>query len=150
MALGQGHSADLHRQWRAAALRQSTTSRAEGPCPPCRSTIGCVTWIGPAGQPAGGPHHRRHAPLLGVYFVRHGGLPATSGRISSGLGAGPDVVMRKTTRFDAADYLDTEERQVASIMAALETGDADLIRDALGLIARARGTGQIAKKAGLV
>jgi DNA-binding phage protein len=27
--------------------------------------------------------------------------------------------MRKTTRFDAADYLDTEERQVAYIAAAL-------------------------------
>src|ERR1700687_1724647 len=60
-----------------------------------------------------------------------------------------DVVMRKTTRFDAADYLDTEERQVAYITAALETGDADFVRDALGLIARARGMGEIAKNAGL-
>ena len=33
--------------------------------------------------------------------------------------------MPKTTRFDAADYLDTEERQVAYITTALETGDAD-------------------------
>ena len=57
--------------------------------------------------------------------------------------------MRKTTRFDAADYLDTEERQVAYITAALETGDADFVRDALGLIARARGMGEIAKNAGL-
>jgi probable addiction module antidote protein len=57
--------------------------------------------------------------------------------------------MRKTTRFDAADYLDTEERQVAYITAALETGDADFVRDALGLVARARGMGQIAKNAGL-
>ena len=39
--------------------------------------------------------------------------------------------MAKTTRFDAADYLDTEERQVAYITAALETGDADFVRDAL-------------------
>jgi DNA-binding phage protein len=39
--------------------------------------------------------------------------------------------MSKTTRFDAADYLDTEERQVAYITAALETGDADFVRDAL-------------------
>nr|WP_246666862.1 hypothetical protein [Bradyrhizobium guangdongense] len=44
----------------------------------------------------------------------------------------------KTTRFDAADYLNTEERQVASIAAALESGDADFVRDALGLVARAR------------
>jgi probable addiction module antidote protein len=68
----------------------------------------------------------------------------------AGSDAGPDVVMRKTTRFDAADYLDTEQRQVASITAALETGDADLIRNVLALIAGARGMGQIAKKAGLV
>ena len=57
--------------------------------------------------------------------------------------------MRKTTRFDAADHLDTEERQVAYITAALETGDADFVRDALGLVARARGMGEIAKNAGL-
>ena len=58
-------------------------------------------------------------------------------------------MMSKTTRFDAADYLDTEERQVAYITAALETGDADFVRDALGLVARARGMGEIAKSAGL-
>ncbi len=57
--------------------------------------------------------------------------------------------MPKTTRFDAADYLDTEERQVAYIAAALETGDADFVRDALGLVARARGMGEVAKNAGL-
>jgi len=57
--------------------------------------------------------------------------------------------MRKTTGFDAADYLDTEERQVAYIAVALETGDADFVRDALGLVARARGMSEIAKNAGL-
>ncbi len=58
--------------------------------------------------------------------------------------------MRKTTtRFDASDYLNTEERQAAYIAAALETGDADFVRDALGLVARARGMGDIAKAAGL-
>jgi len=55
----------------------------------------------------------------------------------------------KTTRFDAADYLDTEARQVAYIAAALESGDADFVRDALGLVARARGMGEIAREAGL-
>ena len=55
----------------------------------------------------------------------------------------------KTTRFDAAAYLDTEQRQVAYITAALETGDADFVRDALGLVARARGMSEIAKGAGL-
>jgi len=57
--------------------------------------------------------------------------------------------MPKTTRFDAADYLDSEERQVAYITAALETGDADFVRDALGIVAKARGMGEIAKTAGL-
>ena len=57
--------------------------------------------------------------------------------------------MAKTTQFDAADYLDSEERQVAYITAALESGDADFVRDALGLVARARGMGEIAKNAGL-
>jgi len=47
--------------------------------------------------------------------------------------------MAKTTRFDAADYLDSEERQIAYITAALETGDAEFVRDALGLVAKARG-----------
>jgi probable addiction module antidote protein len=55
----------------------------------------------------------------------------------------------RTTRFDAADYLATEERQIAYITAALETGDADFVRDALGIVARARGMGEIAKGAGL-
>jgi probable addiction module antidote protein len=39
--------------------------------------------------------------------------------------------------------------RVAYIAAALETGDADFVRDALGLVARSRGMGEIAKKAGL-
>jgi len=57
--------------------------------------------------------------------------------------------MPKTSRFDAADYLDTEERQAAYIAEALETGDADFVRDALGIVARARGMSEIAKNAGL-
>jgi probable addiction module antidote protein len=57
--------------------------------------------------------------------------------------------MSKTTRFDATDYLDTKERQVAYITAALESGDADFVRDALGLVARARGMSEIAKNSGL-
>ncbi len=56
---------------------------------------------------------------------------------------------KKTTRFDAADYLDSEARQAAYIAAALEAGDAEFVRDALGVVARARGMGKIAKNAGL-
>ena len=55
----------------------------------------------------------------------------------------------RTMRFDPVDYLDSEERQVAYIAAALESGDSDFVRDALGLVARARGMAGIAKKAGL-
>ena len=55
----------------------------------------------------------------------------------------------KTMRFDAADYLDTEERQVAYIAAALESGEPDFVRDAVGLVARTRGMGEIARNAGL-
>ena len=50
--------------------------------------------------------------------------------------------MRKTTRFDAAEYLDTDERQIAYIAAALEIGEEDFVRDAFELIARARGMGE--------
>ena len=57
--------------------------------------------------------------------------------------------MVKTTRFDAADYLDTDERQAAYITTALETGDPDFVRDALGIVARARCMADIADKADL-
>jgi DNA-binding phage protein len=45
-------------------------------------------------------------------------------------------MMNQTKRFDAADFLNSEERRVAYIAAALETGEADFVRDALGLVAR--------------
>lgn len=57
--------------------------------------------------------------------------------------------MVKTTRFDAAEYLDTPERQAEYISAALETGDAAFVRDAVGIVARARGMSDIARAAGV-
>jgi probable addiction module antidote protein len=54
--------------------------------------------------------------------------------------------MAKTTRFDAADYLESEERQRAYIAAALETGDPDFVRDALGIVAQARGMSSLAQR----
>jgi probable addiction module antidote protein len=57
--------------------------------------------------------------------------------------------MVATTKFDAAEYLDTPERQAEYITAALETGDAAFVRDAVGIVARARGMGQVARAAGL-
>jgi probable addiction module antidote protein len=55
----------------------------------------------------------------------------------------------KTTRFDAAEYLDTPERQAEYVSVALETGDATFVRDAVGVVARARGMGDIARATGL-
>ena len=57
--------------------------------------------------------------------------------------------MIATTRFDAAEYLDTPERQAAYIMAAFETGDPVFVRDAIGLVARARGMTKVAEAAAL-
>lgn len=57
--------------------------------------------------------------------------------------------MVKTTPFDAAEYLTTAEAQAEFVAAALETGDADYVRDAVGVVARARGMTEIAKSAGL-
>src|SRR5437879_209873 len=57
--------------------------------------------------------------------------------------------MVKTIRFDAAEYLDTPERQAEYVSAALETGDAAFVRDAVGIVARARGMADIARAAGL-
>jgi probable addiction module antidote protein len=57
--------------------------------------------------------------------------------------------MLKTTRFDAADYLDTPAARAEYMTAALETGDVDFIRDAVGVVARARGMTKIAKETGL-
>ena len=55
----------------------------------------------------------------------------------------------KTARFDAAAFLDTAERQAEYISAALETGDPDFVRDAVGVVARARGMTRVARAAGL-
>jgi len=55
----------------------------------------------------------------------------------------------KPARFDAADYLTSRDAQVEYIAAAYETGDAEFIRDAYNLVARARGMTRIAAETGL-
>jgi probable addiction module antidote protein len=55
----------------------------------------------------------------------------------------------KSMTFDAAEYLDTPERQADYLALALEGGDPDEVRDALSLIARARGMAEIASAAHL-
>lgn len=55
----------------------------------------------------------------------------------------------ETLPFDAAKYLDTPESQAELITDALESGDAKYLAHALGVVARARGMTEIAKKSGI-
>lgn len=55
----------------------------------------------------------------------------------------------KTTPYDTADYLDSEEAIAAYLDAAFEEGDPTYITHALGMVARARGMSEVARKAGL-
>lgn len=55
----------------------------------------------------------------------------------------------ETLPFDAAKYLDTPESQAELITDALESGDAKYLAHALGVVARAKGMTEIAKKSGI-
>lgn len=55
----------------------------------------------------------------------------------------------ETTKWDATEYLDSEEAIAAYIEAAFEDGDPEMIKHALGNVARARGMTGIAKDAGV-
>jgi probable addiction module antidote protein len=55
----------------------------------------------------------------------------------------------KTTVWDPAEHLETEQDIAAYLEAAFEEGDSSLIAAALGDIARAKGMAQIARDAGL-
>ena len=55
----------------------------------------------------------------------------------------------KTTTWDAADHLTGPESIAAYLDAALEDGDPELIKAALGDIARAKGMTEIAKATGM-
>ncbi|MPZ36022.1 MAG: putative addiction module antidote protein [Rhodospirillales bacterium] len=57
--------------------------------------------------------------------------------------------MVRTIRVDVAELLDTPERQAEYISVALETGDPEFVRDAVGIVARARGMSEVARAAGL-
>ncbi|MEY4977774.1 MAG: hypothetical protein RLZZ352_44 [Pseudomonadota bacterium] len=60
-----------------------------------------------------------------------------------------ETVMEKTTPWDPADHLRTDEDMAAYLEAALEDGDPSLVAAALGDIARAKGMTQVARAAGL-
>jgi len=55
----------------------------------------------------------------------------------------------KTKKWDTADYLKTKKDIAAYLDAVLEEGDAELLRVALGNIARAKGMTEIARAAGV-
>jgi probable addiction module antidote protein len=55
----------------------------------------------------------------------------------------------KTTKWDAMDYLKTDEDMANYLEAAIDDGNPSLISAALGDIARAKGMSQVARKAGL-
>jgi probable addiction module antidote protein len=55
----------------------------------------------------------------------------------------------KTSVWDPAEHLESEEDMAVYLEAALEEGEPALVAAALGDIARARGMAQIAKEAGL-
>ena len=55
----------------------------------------------------------------------------------------------KTTRFDAADYLETPEDVATFLSIALESGDEGHIYHALGIVARSRGMSEVARQSGV-
>ena len=59
------------------------------------------------------------------------------------------VTKPKFAKFDAAEYLDSEETIAEYLSAALEDENPDVFLAALADVAKARGIADIAKKAGL-
>ena len=55
----------------------------------------------------------------------------------------------ETTRYDTADYLDSDAAIVAYLKLAFEEGDAADIRAALNNVARARGMTEMARETGV-
>jgi probable addiction module antidote protein len=55
----------------------------------------------------------------------------------------------ETRPYDTANYLKTKEDIAHYLDAVLEDGDPELLKDALGAIARSQGMTEIAKEAGL-
>ena len=57
--------------------------------------------------------------------------------------------MKKATKWDASEYLESEADIAAYLNAALEDGDTSVIATALGDIARAKGMTQLSKETGI-
>lgn len=60
-----------------------------------------------------------------------------------------DRILKATTPFDGAEYLDDDESQAELLSDALATGNLEVITSALGVVARARGMTELAQKTGL-
>lgn len=60
-----------------------------------------------------------------------------------------DLEELELDEFDASEYLTSDEAIAAYLTEALECGDAGLVAQALGKVARARGMADIAQKTGL-
>lgn len=58
-------------------------------------------------------------------------------------------MVQRTTKWDVAEHLDSSEAIAAYLDAVLEDGDPELIKAALGDVARARGMAAIAESAGI-
>jgi probable addiction module antidote protein len=55
----------------------------------------------------------------------------------------------KTTRWDASEFLDSDEAIAAYLNAAFEEGDPGFIAASIGHVAKAKGMSQIARETGL-
>ena len=55
----------------------------------------------------------------------------------------------KFKRYDAAEYLDTEDKIIAYLDAAIEDGDPAVIARAIGNIARAKNMSRLARETGV-
>jgi probable addiction module antidote protein len=56
---------------------------------------------------------------------------------------------KATSAFDPAEYLDDSESIAAYLTDALASDDPAFVADALGVVARARGMSEVARKAGV-
>lgn len=59
------------------------------------------------------------------------------------------MTMVEISEFDPAEYLDTPENVAVFLRDAFASGDAAVIADALGVVARAQGMSSVAERTGL-